>query len=397
MTRLAKQVLPALAALLAVLGGAFAYRHYARGGEREEYATAPVERGPIEVSVTATGTVNPVATVQVGSYVSGPVQKIYVDFNSQVSKGQLVAQIDPQPFQLRVKQAEANLANARARAAKSRADLRLKEINLQRIRSLFSKALVPRSDLDAAETDVEQARAQVELDEAAVLQAQAALEEAQVNLGYTRIVSPVDGIVVRRDVDVGQTVAASFQTPTLFLIAEDLTNMQVDANVSESDIGGVREGLQARFTVDAYPGRMFSGTVRQVRNAPLVVQNVVTYDVVIAVDNSDLALKPGMTASVTIVTARRDGVLRIPAAALRFRPLGSSVPEVRPAEGVVWRHTGSGAPEPVSVRVGIANEEFAEVAEGELREGDRVVLARKSSVARRPIPRLLGVPQFRPR
>ena len=218
-----------------------------------------------------------------------------------------------------MRQADANLSTARARVEKDRADLELKRIQLERNRTLLARNLIAQNDLDTAKSSYDQAAAQLALDEAGTKQAQANLDEAQVNLNYTDILSPVDGVVVSRNVDVGQTVAASL-TPTLFLIAEDLTKMQVDTNVSESDVGRVREAQPATFTVDAYPGKPFKASVAQVRNAPVTVQNVVTYDVVLAVDNPDLALKPGMTANVTVTTARRDDVVRLPARALRFRP-----------------------------------------------------------------------------
>ena len=337
------------------------------------WVTEPVDRGPIEVVVTATGTVNPVTTVQVGTYVSGPIRELFVDYNSPVKQGQLVAKIDPRPFQVKVQQAEAGVATARATAAKARADLGIKKLGYERNRVLRQRNLIAQNDLDTAQSDYEQARAQVELADAGVQQAQAQLEEARINLGYTDITSPVDGVVVSRSVDVGQTVAASFQTPTLFQIAQDLTKMQVDASVSESDIGGVADGQPAWFTVDAYPGRRFEGTVAQVRNAPVTLQNVVTYDVVVQVANADLALKPGMTATVSITTAKRDDVLRAPVRALRFRP-DESAAEGEPA---VYRLGASGQPERVAIGTGIRNEKWVEVTSDGLAAGDSVVVAKK--------------------
>ena len=334
------------------------------------WITAPVDRGPVDQAVSATGTVNPVTTVQVGTYVSGPIQAIDVDYNSPVKKGQRVAKIDPAPFTVKVREAEASVANARAKVEKDRADLRLKRLVLERNRPLLANGIISRNDYDAATSDADQAAAQLALDQAAVLQAQASLDETRVNLGYTDIVSPVDGVVVARNVDVGQTVAASFQTPTLFLIAEDLTKMQVDTSVSESDVGRVREGQPATFTVDAYPGQPFHGTVKQVRNAPITVQNVVTYDVVVAVDNSNLELKPGMTANVSITTAHRDRVLRVPPRALTFRPPNEAV---QPGEAV---HLvgDDGDVRRLPVRTGARDAEHVEVVDGDLREGDRVVV-----------------------
>src|SRR5215468_5784137 len=308
--------------LLLLAGLTGGYLTWQRSGREDEggYVTATVARGAVTATVTATGTVNPVTTVQVGTYVSGPIIAIDVDYNSSVTKGQRVAKIDPAPFAVKVQSADANLANARAKVIKSRADLVLKKLTLERNRELRGKDLVAQNDVDTALSNYDQAVAQLALDEAAVKQAEASLQEARINLNYTDIRSPVDGVVVSRNVDVGQTVAASFQTPTLFQIAQDLTKMQVDASVSESDIGAVRDGQPTVFTVDAFPGREFRGVVVQVRNAPVTVQNVVTYDVVIAVDNPELALKPGMTAAVTVTTGERNDVLRVPLRALSFNP-----------------------------------------------------------------------------
>jgi HlyD family secretion protein len=340
---------------------------------KPRFVTEQVDRGPIEVVVTATGAVNPVTTVQVGTYVSGPILELFVDFNSPVQKGQKVARIDPRPFQVKVQQAEASLANAQAKVAKSRADLALKQLGYERNRTLRARNLIAQNDLDTARSDFDQAKAQLALDQAGVQQAAAQLEEARINLGYTDITSPVDGVVVSRSVDVGQTVAASFQTPTLFQIAQDLTKMQVNANVSESDIGGVHEGQAAWFSVDAHPGRRFEGKVVQVRNAPITLQNVVTYDVVIAVENPELLLKPGMTATVSITTARRDDVVRVPLRALRFRPEGAPPPEADAT--VVWRVADADRLESVSIETGLRNDRWAELASGDLAPDAAVVVA----------------------
>ncbi len=347
----------------------------------DAYVTEVADRGPIDVVVTATGTVNPVTTVTVGSYVSGPILEIHADFNSAVQKGQLVAKIDPRQFQVKVLQAEAGLANAKAQVEKSRADLALKQINFTRNQTLRARNLIAENDLDTARSDFAQAKAQLALDQAGVQQADAQLSEARINLGYTNITSPVDGVVVSRSVDVGQTVAASFQTPELFKIAQDLTKMQVNANVSESDIGGVHEGQPAQFTVDAYPSRSFEGSVVQVRNAPITVQNVVTYDVVIQVANPDLALKPGMTATATITTAHRDDVLRVPLRALRFKPedaktdAAAGVTPNRVIGSSVYVLDAKGAPLRVEIQVGLRDERFAEVLSGDIEVGEAVVVA----------------------
>jgi HlyD family secretion protein len=350
---------------------------------KPSYLTEAVDRGPITATVTATGTVNPVVSVDVGTYVSGPIQEIFADYNTPVRKGQLLARIDPRPFQVKVDAATADLANARARLDKDRADAALKRVTLMRTRELGRKGIVSTSDLDLAESQARQAEAQIKLDEAEVQSAEARLRESHVNLDFTAIVSPVDGVVVSRNVEVGQTVAASFQTPTLFLVAGDLAKMQVGASVSESDIGGVAEGQEATFTVDSYPSTTFAGRVDQVRNAPVTVQNVVTYDVVLTVDNSDLRLKPGMTANVTIVTAHRDDALRVRTSALRFRPApesGGSGTAVAAAErnaphGTrLWVVGDDGAPRPVPVTTGIAGERLTEITSG-VTEGDRVIVA----------------------
>lgn len=356
------------------------------------YRTAVIERGSLSRLVTATGTVNPVSTVQVGSQVSGTIKEIFVDFNSPVERDQRVAQIDPRSFAFKVKQAEANLATAQAQVMKDQADLDFKRQVLKRTRELFERDLIAKQDVEAAERDYDQMRAQLQLDQARIKQETAALEEARVNLGYTDIISPVDGIVVSRNVDVGQTVASSFQTPVLFLIARDLTKMQVNANVSESDIGVVAEQQQVSFTVDAYPERKFMGMVTQVRNSPQTVQNVVTYDVVVSVDNADFALKPGMTANISIISAHRENVLKVPLAALRFRPPTKKEPghiaesssdqaQARLSEPGqngqrrVWVQAENQQLRPIPVRVGVSDEQFTELLEGNLAEGARVVTA----------------------
>jgi HlyD family secretion protein len=358
--------------------GAVAWSCAQREDAAGAYLTEAADRGEIAATVLATGIVEPVTTVQVGTYVSGPIRELFVDFNSPVTKGQLVAKIDPAPFEVKVRQAEANLANARASLEKARAALRLARLTLDRNRELRGRELISQGELDASESQHAQARAQLALEEAGVQQAEAALEEARINLAYTDIRSPVDGVVVSRSVDVGQTVAASFQTPTLFQIAQDLGKMQVRANVSESDIGYVREAQAASFGVDAWPGRVFEGRVVQVRNAPVTVQNVVTYDVVIEVENPDHALKPGMTATVTIVADRREDALRVPLRALRFRPEAEGdggSPRAAPGTGVVFVVNGAGGLRRVELRTGLRDDRFAEVLAGELAPGDALAVA----------------------
>jgi HlyD family secretion protein len=402
MTLRLRYIVSAALALLLVLA------YWARAPEKSDggYLVEPVERGEMVATVTATGTVNPVTTVQVGTYVSGPILAIDVDFNSPVRKGQRVAKIDPASFVVKVQRAEANLANALARVEKASADLQLKRLTWQRQRELRAGELVSQNDLDTAKSDHEQARAQVMLDEAGVKQAEAELAEARINLGYTDITSPVDGVVVSRNVDVGQTVAASFQTPTLFQIAQDLTKMQVSASVSESDIGSLNVGQAATFTVDAFPGQLFRGLVTQVRNAPVTVLNVVTYDVIIAVDNSRLQLRPGMTATVVITTAERHDVLQLPIRALSFAPPGSatgdgqkSQPRAQPPEDgqepeVVWR-LANGTLEPVQVETGLRDERSVEVLSGDLQPGDEVAVGLRQSATPRAAVRPFGMPRVR--
>jgi HlyD family secretion protein len=368
--------------LAAVLLLAIAYYFLRPGNGEGRFLTAEVSRGPIVRSVIATGTVNPVTVVQVGSYVSGPIQAIYADFNAAVKAGQLIAKIDPRPFQVKVDEAVATLANAKAQLGKDRADLAYKKLTYERDQKLFEADSVSQDTRDSARSASDQAVAQVALDAANIQQQQANLHDAQVSLDYTNISSPVDGTVVSRNVDVGQTVAATYQTPTLFLIARDLTQMQVDANVSESDIGNVKDGTPAEFTVDAFPGREFDGSVGQVRQAPITVQNVVTYDVVVTVANPELLLKPGMTANVTITTARRDDVLRVPVQAIRFSPRranrdqsstpGANAPVSVSRRPRVWV-LADGRLHPVRVTTGLDDGTFVEVVTGDLNPGDKVV------------------------
>jgi HlyD family secretion protein len=384
-------ILTALCLLLAAAG--YAYWRSADDEAKDGYVTEKIERGTIASTVTATGTVNPVTTVQVGTYVSGPIQAIYVDYNSPVKKGQLVAKIDPAPFAVKVRQAEADVANARAKVQKDLADLELKKLTLQRNQDLRAKNLISQNDVDTAKSNYDQAVAQLALDRASVQQTEAALQAARINLSYTDITSPVDGVVVSRNVDVGQTVAASFQTPTLFLIAQDLTKMQVDTNVSESDIGDIRQGQSATFTVDAYPSKPFRGAVSQVRNAPINVQNVVTYDVVVAVDNPDLELKPGMTATVAIITAERDDVVRVPLRALRFHPERKAgarpTPVAAKAAGqsqpIAWVLQPDETLKKVTLTTGVRDEQYAEVVSGDLHAGDEVAIAFKAKRERNQV------------
>ena len=391
-------------ALLAALGaGGYVYLS---GDQKQsvKYKTAKIERGTVAQVVTATGTINPVITVQVGSQVSGIIKALYADFNSVVKAGQVVAQLDPAPFRTVVTQMEASLQNAVGNVARARADLALQKLNFDRAKVLFQQQLNAQQDVDNARAAFETSQANLQIAEAQVKQAQAQLDTATVNLEYTTIHSPVHGIVISRNVDVGQTVAASFQAPVLFTVAKDLTKMQVDTNVSESDIGGITDGKPATFVVDAYPNQVFKGTILQVRNAPITVQNVVTYNVVIGVDNTDLRLRPGMTANAAIIVARRDDVLKVPNQALRFKPApakggekpgGPSAASAGKRDGAgkggsseggrregaegrpkqkVWLRSPQGEPAPVEVKAGITDGTFSELVEGELKEGDEVIV-----------------------
>ncbi len=307
------------ALLLAAAGGAFWYfkGHDDKG---PSYMTEQVGRGDLTQTVTATGTLNPVVDVTVGSQVSGRICKLYVDFNSTVKSNEVIAEIDPTTYQAALEQAKADLAQAKANEE-------LQQVQADRSSALFKDSLISRSDYDTALATLHEAEATVQIKEAS-------LHTAEANLGYCKIVSPVDGTVISRAVELGQTVASSFSTPTLFQIANDLTKMQIDTAVDEADIGGVKKGEPADFTVGAYPNRTFHGIISQVRNAPTTVNNVVTYDTVISVTNSDYSLKPGMTASVSIVVARDNHVLEISNSALRFQPLDTAMVETNtPAAG----------------------------------------------------------------
>jgi len=340
-----------------------------------KFKTEKITKGDIEATVTATGTVNAVTTVLVGTQVSGTIKQIYVDFNSPVKQGQLIAQIDPSTFEAQVQQARANLLSAKANVEKAEASLLDAKRTMERNRELFSKDLIARSDLDTSETNYDAAKAQVSAAKAQVAQTEAALEYAATNLRYTRIQSPVNGIVVSRNVDVGQTVAASFQTPTLFNIAQDLTKMQIDTNVGEADIGKVNVKQDVEFTVDAYPDITFKGRVSQVRNAPITVQNVVTYDVVIYVDNPEFKLKPGMTANVSIIISSKKDVLKIPNAALRFRPSETikNKGTTQPKGPGVWIVENNKLKR-VKVVTDISDGNYTEVVSGEITEGQEVIV-----------------------
>lgn len=357
------------------------------------YVTVPVAEGSVTKTVTATGSVNPVLTIIVGSYVSGVIQELYCDFNTQVRKGKVCAKIDPRPYQAALDLARAELANAKAQLTKDQATLAYAHATYTRDTSLVRLGYISRDALDAARSSLDEAVAQITLDRAAIAAREASLHTAEVNLGYTNIASPVDGTVVSRNITIGQTVAASFQTPTLFLIATDLTRMQVDTNVSESDIGSVEEGSKASFSVESFPNRTFAATVLQVRQAPQTVQNVVTYDVVLGIDNSALLLKPSMTATARIITDARTHVLRIPDQALRFVP-SNQPPSSAPTEESktekpqrVWTLV-KGRPMPIQVVLGLDDDNYTEVLSGDLKRGDTIIVGEQ----RDPTTKAAGTP-----
>ena len=325
---------PALiaAVVLAVAAAVAAYYYWSTRDDRQApaYRFAKVERGPLTATVAASGTLNPVTSVQVGTQVSGQIKELLVDFNSPVKAGQLIARIDPETFQYRVRQNEADVEAARAAAARAQVALANAQRDLARTRELVQREFVSPADLDRAQAQFDLARAELNNAQAVVAQRAAQLASARVDLGRTEIRAPVDGVVIKRSVDVGQTVAASLQAPELFVIARDLRDMQVETSIDEADVGRIHAGQRASFTVDAFPGRTFAGEVRQVRKSAQTVQNVVTYTVLVSAANPDGQLMQGMTANVRIVTDTRESALKVAYAALRFRPPGESA---TPADG----------------------------------------------------------------
>jgi len=373
--RWAKRVL----VLLVLAGAGIAAWLYYDGWYQEDsgptYSLASVERGDVVTLVTASGTLNPIVQVEVGSQVSGRIKELLVDYNDTVTRGQLVATIDPAIFESAVHQAEARLAAAQADLARAEAQAAGAKAKFQRLYGLRETGAVAPLDIDVARADRRAADASVLSAQAAVTLAEAALDEAGQNLAYTRITSPTDGVVVSVSVDVGQTVAASFSAPTLFIIAEDLRQMEVHTNVAESDVGQIVPEQKVEFTVDAYPDRTFTGKVRQVRYAAQTVSNVVTYDAVVTVANDDLKLRPGMTANVSFIVEERRGVLTVPSVAFRFRPANA-----RSAPGGVWV-LRDGKPVAVAVRTGLSDGSMAEVLGTGLGEGDEVILGDGTTTA----------------
>jgi HlyD family secretion protein len=341
--------------VLAAVSGGFYFYKVRTATPEPVVTTQPFSRGDIVDAVSATGTLEAVETVEVGTQVSGVVRELLADFNSIVRKGQVIARLDPQLIQTQIEQQAANVLRAEADLERLEVALVDAQQKLDRARQLSEKNLIPRTDLETAEVNVDSAKAQLRASQAGLTQARAQLNNQRVSLGYTTIKAPIDGIVISRNVDAGQTVAASMNAPTLFVLAADLTKMEVVANIDESDVGRMRPGQHVTFHVDAYPNDRFTGTVSQVRLQPTVVQNVVTYSTVITVPNTDLKLKPGMTANVTIEVTRRDNVLRVANAALRFRPTAqmfSVLNQAVPAE--LQRNRTAGAPGARGTRAGAA-------------------------------------------
>ncbi len=361
--------------LLAVIAGAgYGAYYFFFHEEPVTYGltTSAITRGDIVSTVTATGELNALNVVEIGTQVSGTVQEIYVDYNSVVKAGQLLALIDPSVLRLTLSESEASLAVYQASVASAQASLADSQRQLARNKELLDRKLIARSTVDTSETDVAVRRAALREAQSRVVQARAAVERAKTNLNYTRITSPVNGVVIDRQVDAGQTVAASLQTPTLFKVAEDLTRMQIETKVDEADIGTVAEGQNVTFRVDAFPDETFDGKVVQVRIAPSTSDSVVTYTVIIHVDNPELKLKPGMTANVSIETAKASDVLRIPVAALRFTPVEGLLNTVSFDRsvltqkktlntGIVWPARGNNLMSPVQVVTGITDNRWVEL------------------------------------
>lgn len=366
------RLLVPLLVVVATAGGYAWWRSQPGAAPAERWRLEAVDRGDVVQVVSANGTVNPVTSVNVGTQVSGSIVRLHADFNSEVKEGQLLAELDPALFNAALAQSEANLNAAQAA-------LRLAQTKEARTRSLVGKGFISQAELDTAVKELDAAQAQVEL-----VRAQVARDRT--NLRYTIIRSPISGVVVARNVELGQTVAASFNTPTLFQIARDLSRMQIETSIAEADIGGIREGLQARFRVDAFPGQFFHGEVRQVRLNPTIQSNVVSYTVIVSADNPDGRLKPGMTAFVQVTANRRDGVLRVPNAALRFRPpaeagqAGANAAAKGGGAGAGRRDAGQrvyklvdGKLAAVPIQVGVSDASWTEVTGGDVKEGDRLV------------------------
>jgi HlyD family secretion protein len=343
------------------------------------YITVPVEKGTLKAEINSTGTVKARVEVQVGAQVSGTIKKLYADFESVVKEGDLIALIDPDTYTAKVGQAKANLLAAKARLAKAEVALVDQVRTLRRKEELVKTHAISQQDYDTAETNVDAARAQVDADKASLAQMEATLEESELNVKYTKIVAPVNGVVTARNMDVGQTVTASFQTPVLFRIAEDLKVMQVYTSVDEADIGRVKVGQTAIFTVPAFPDEFFTASVTQIRNDPQIQQNVVTYNVILDVNNDDLKLRPGMTTTVRILLTEVHDALMVPDQAFRFTPRqetkpASEGPQLKSGQRRLWKLEGKNQIRPLSVGIGVVGTERIQVFSDELKAGDRIVV-----------------------
>lgn len=365
--KLKKRYIIASAIVIGLIGTGFTFKTIK---SQVRYETRPIERCTITQVVEASGTINPVNTVSVGSTVSGLIENIYVDFNSQVKKGQIMAQIDPRTFEATVQQNEAQINNARANVSKLQAIAEYDRKMYERYKNLYAKNFVAKSELDQMKSTYLSDIAQIRAAQAQINQYQAALKTAQTNLGYTKIIAPVDGTVISREIDVGQPVAASFQAPELFTIAQDLTKMQIEVNVSEADIGKVQTGQEVTYTLDGYPDSIFNGRVTQVRISPTTVSNVVTYTVIVEVKNDDLKLIPGMTANVSIITEKREDVICAPSMALKFTPN---------TDGQKYKNKGiwvleKNKPVRKDIETGANDDSSIEITSPNIKEGDLVIV-----------------------
>lgn len=372
-----KKYLIYIIALLAIVGISYKLLNRSTGGT--VYKTQKIENGDIMESITASGTINPLSTISVGSQASGRIAEIYVDYNSVVKKGQLLALIDQENAKATVQQREAALEIAKAQVAVEENNIKYYKKALNRISKLNASKYSTEKDLEAAERDYDNSVAQLALEQAQVKQAQASLDSAKTELSYTEIKAPVDGIVISKAVEVGQTVAASFETPEIFSVAEDLTKMQIEASVVEADIAKVKEGQKVRFTVDSYADDYFYGVVTQVRNEATTTSNVVTYTVVIGIDNTEMKLKPGMTANVEIITAEEKDVMLVPNQALRFY-IDDSDNAKRYKDRGVWIMK-NGKPERVTVKIGVSDDDNTQILESSLKIGDAVIIGKELSAA----------------
>ncbi len=364
---------------LLLIGGGVAFYLNSVNDVDDEFVTRKLQKGNITEKITASGIINPISTINIGTQVSGTISEIFVDYNSPVQKNQILAQIDPALFEASVAQKQAALDIAKAQVEVVKNDIIYYKKHLDRIKKLNTSRYSADKELESAQRDYDNAVAQKMLNEAQVKQAEAALNSALIDLNYTKIVSPVEGIVVSKVVEVGQTVAASFQTPTLFNVAEDLTKMQIEASVVEADIAKVKEGQTVEFSVDSYPDEIFYGIVTQVRNEAITTSNVVTYEVIIEIDNKELKLKPGMTANVEIITAEKQNVFLVPNQALRFyMDDGSGAASKRYKDKGVWVMK-NGHPMRVAIKTGVSDDNSTEISSADLREGDEIIVEKKEN------------------